>query len=325
VYVNPNALSDEMVRQADKALDQAARSNDGLVRIAYLSGTRTHHRDFDTACGALARLLRKRSDVRLLLVGHIEIPTTLAPFEEQIRLVPLIPWQKLPELLADVDINLAPLELNNRFTDGKSSLKYMEAALLRVPTIASPTFAFREAIRHGENGFLCGSEQEWYDTLDLLVSDRELRERVGTRAQEDVTAHHLTRNRAAGIVECWDQIVRRFGVPARDRLSLAFVMRAPIAPAGGGYQTVFRLARYMESRGHLVRVYVEKIAHLADKGRPGDRGVLPGTLRPGGPAHPRGARADRALRRSDCHELADRLRGGSAAKHPVQGVLHPGL
>lgn len=58
-------------------------------------------------------------------------------------------------------LNIAPLEIN-RFCEAKSELKYFEAALVRVPTVASPTQPFKNAIQHGVNGFLAGDSADWY-------------------------------------------------------------------------------------------------------------------------------------------------------------------
>ena len=62
----------------------------------------------------------------------------------------------------------------------------MEAALVGVPTIASPTDAFASAIRSGENGLLASCPQEWLDGLLWLVGETAEREKLGAAAREDV-------------------------------------------------------------------------------------------------------------------------------------------
>ena len=63
--------------------------------------------------------------------------------------------------LANVDLNIAPLQ-DNVFTNCKSELKYFEAAAAGTVTIASPTYAFRNSIVDGVNGFFA-SPIDWYD------------------------------------------------------------------------------------------------------------------------------------------------------------------
>ncbi len=81
----------------------------------------------------------------------------------------MVPWRDLPEKLAKLDINIAPLVMNNPFGKSKSEIKYVEAGLVRVPTIASPTEAFKFAIQSGVNGILAADEEEWSDALAMLV------------------------------------------------------------------------------------------------------------------------------------------------------------
>ena len=55
-------------------------------------------------------------------------------------------------LLRDLDVNLAPLAPDSRFNEAKSAIKWLEAALVETPTIASPSGPFREAIEDGRTG-----------------------------------------------------------------------------------------------------------------------------------------------------------------------------
>jgi glycosyltransferase involved in cell wall biosynthesis len=263
VYVNRNAVSDEMVRQADFALKRVSKVDDGSVRIIYMSGTRTHNEDFAQCVAALDRLLQAHSRVRLMIVGHLDLPERLHRWSDRLEVTPLIPWQELPKLMRRADINLAPLELENAFTDCKSELKYFESGLLELPTVASQVAAFQFAITPGQNGFLCRSEQDWFDAIERLVLSPELRRRIGSNARQDVLARYTTRSRAPELTKALRQIFDDLRITRSRRLSIAIVTRAPIAQTGGGYKNIFTLANRLADRGHDVHIYVETIAHLA--------------------------------------------------------------
>ncbi len=255
-----NRVSEAMRRGADEALLQEPPP-DRLVRLAYFSGTRTHRRDFAECVPALARILDEHRHARLVLVGHIDVPAELERFAHRIERHPFMEWRRLPALYREMDVNLAPLESDNRFTAAKSELKYLEAGLLGVPTVASRVGAFEVAIEHGETGFLCASEPEWYASLRSLVEDRGLRERIGRRARRDVLARYATRAAAARQSAAWADLV---GHAARHerRLRVAWILRAPIGQTGGGYKKIFQIANHLADHGHEVDVYVEPIAHL---------------------------------------------------------------
>lgn len=259
-----NCASDQMVFDAEAALANRPReraANGSPVRVAYLSGTATHERDFAECVDGLEAILRQDPSVELVLVGHIRVPEKLKAFQSRIEQVPLMPWQDLPKLYAEIDINLAPLEPDNEFTEGKSELKYFEAALLRVPTLASPVGGLRDAIEHGENGFLCDTPDAWRSALTRLVGDPALRERIGAAAYDHSQRRYTTRGVSSKAAACWLDLLGA-EIDAEARLSVAFVVRAPIANTGGGYKKVFHLVRHLSSRGHEVTVYVEPIAHL---------------------------------------------------------------
>jgi len=173
---------------------RSAQPGDGLVRLGYAGGSRTHQRDFAQCADALAELLAARPDCRLVLFRSqdgqhpcldVEEFPALHAVADQIEWRSLVPLERLPDELARLDVNLAPLEVANPFCEAKSELKVFEAALVGVPTVASPTGPFSRALRHGETGFLAGTPAEWRQALTRLVEDAGLQRQVGRAAGLD--------------------------------------------------------------------------------------------------------------------------------------------
>lgn len=72
------------------------------------------------------------------------------------------------------------------FTDAKSEIKWMEAAMLGIPSVVTDTATHRRVIEDGRTGFLASDTDGFVDALDRLVSDHGLRARVGAAARDRV-------------------------------------------------------------------------------------------------------------------------------------------
>lgn len=159
--------------------------------IGYYSGTLTHQADFRQCANALGKFMKKHRAVKLRIVGKLNIDefSDFDGIKSQINHSPLMPYDEMLLDLSRCDVNIAPLELKNRFCECKSELKYFDAALMCVPTIASPTQPFLVAIRHGVNGFLAGTMDEWFNCLENLFRDRNLPKRIGLNARRYVLSY----------------------------------------------------------------------------------------------------------------------------------------
>jgi glycosyltransferase involved in cell wall biosynthesis len=208
VRVHRNAFSQEMLQRSEKASREHQPAKDRLI-IGYASGTSTHNQDFALIKPALQAILSRHINVELWLVGPLDPGDGWNGLQQQVRRIKFVPWQNLPEIQVQFDLNLAPLQIDNPFGQSKSEIKYVEAALLRVPTIASPSGAFTYAIRQGDNGFLAKDSQEWEQTLERLITQPILRHTVGERAFEDVQQRYHPWVRARELAETLETLLNQ--------------------------------------------------------------------------------------------------------------------
>lgn len=245
------ALAERLVSQRGQA---AGQSND-VVRICYFSGSKTHARDFEECAGALQALMKRHPNVMFRLVGLLELDDSWIPFAERIERAGFMPALEMLSNLAECDINIAPLEEGDLFTEGKSELKFFEAALVEVPTVASRTGPFLAAISDGETGMLASDPAEWEVKLELLITSPERRRKIGGLAR--TTALERFDNRVAA-----GQALRAYGLDverpvlarAENSLRISWIVPGLII-GGGGHRNILRAAYFLEQAGHEVRLY----------------------------------------------------------------------
>lgn len=185
VYINRNTASEEMLELSEKAYKQkkAEKKNPSrsVVKMGYFSGSITHNDDFILIQPAVEKIMKKYDQVELHIAGILDIPEEFKEFKDRVIAHPFMNWKELPSLIAEMDINLAPIE-ESIFNEAKSENKWVEAALVRVPTIASKVGAFDRMIENGKTGVLCTSNEEWYAQLEKLVLNSEWRRQLGRNA-----------------------------------------------------------------------------------------------------------------------------------------------
>lgn len=173
---------------------QPADRDDKVIKLGYFSGTISHNKDFAVITNALMQIMEKYPQVELFLVGPLDVESRLNKFKARIKQLPLAPRNKHFENIASVDINLAPLEIGNPFCESKSELKFFEAGILEVPTIASAGQTFREAIFDGIDGFVANDTREWTEKLEKLILGPELRLKMGQKAREKTLQKYTTQS-----------------------------------------------------------------------------------------------------------------------------------
>lgn len=96
-----------------------------------------------------------------------------------------------------MDLMLIPRR-DNYFNRCKSNLKFLEAGMLKVPTVCTQFLdkgdPYSKDIKDGENGFLVHNEEEFLKKAEKLVEDKSLRKKMGKKANEYVKDNYAFRN-----------------------------------------------------------------------------------------------------------------------------------
>lgn len=278
-FVDRNCLSLRTIAEA-AAVKRIPRPNGDTVTIGYASGTHTHNHDFQEATDALLDVLAEFPHVRLCLFGPLDLDPRFDGFADRIDRVSLTGWEMVPQVMAAWDINLAPLEKGNPFCRSKSELKYFEAAILGLPTVASKVDAFEHAIVHGESGFLCETPDDWRGALRVLVQNVDARHRIGAAAEADARARYTPEIRAEELLNLLEGIRAQHALRQQETvptesarplsLKIGWVLPAPFA-GSGGHMTIFRSVKFLSQFGHRCQLYFDcdggrftSAAHLAE-------------------------------------------------------------
>lgn len=185
-----NSLNEKQIEVSNKCIKEKSEKKIGSFTVGYFSGSPTHSKDFEMVENELVKFLKLHDGAKLFVVGYMNFSREMQEMIDagKVRIQKPVNYLRLQELMAKVDVNIAPLVVND-FTNCKSELKFFEAGTVETTTIASPTYAFKKAIKDGENGFLA-QPGEWYDKLEYLYSHPEENRKIAKRAREYALKHY---------------------------------------------------------------------------------------------------------------------------------------
>jgi glycosyltransferase involved in cell wall biosynthesis len=96
-------------------------------------------------------------------------------------------WSASTEVsdLSELDIGIMPLP-DDEWSKGKCGMKGLQYMALGIATLMSPVGVNTDIIQQGQNGFLPETEDEWVEMLSRLITDRELRMRIGAAGRKTI-------------------------------------------------------------------------------------------------------------------------------------------
>jgi len=234
VFINRNVASEEIWKLSENVLKI---KNSSEIIIGYICDSAFHNSNINIIIPYLIKILLEFKNVKLLFLGELELPNELKYFSSQIIIKKFINREKLPELIARMDINIVPLK-NCIFNEAKSENEWFEAALVKVPTIASNIGGFKQAILHGKTGLLCTNPKDWYNAMKALITDDLLRINIASNAFEVCREKYNTLSTGIKLASFINSIANRH---------IGFVL--PSLIISGGIYVVLEHASFLQDSG----------------------------------------------------------------------------
>ena len=86
--------------------------------------------------------------------------------------------------LGQMDIGIMPLP-DTDFARMKGGYKLLQYFSVGIPCVASPVGINQTIVKQGENGFLASNDEEWYNILEKLIVDPQLRTSLGKNGRNE--------------------------------------------------------------------------------------------------------------------------------------------
>lgn len=103
--------------------------------------------------------------------------------------VQFVHWEAKNEVdqLQDIDIGIMYLT-DNLWARGKCGFKLIQYMSLAKPVVASPFGNNPDIVKHGVNGYLALTMDDWYEYMSRLLEDSRLRAKLGYEARRTIKA-----------------------------------------------------------------------------------------------------------------------------------------
>jgi len=202
VYVLPNCVDFNIWKPVNLVKDDK-------VRIVWHGGS-SHYEDLHEIGAELVNITNKHKNTKVITCGYEfkgifkDIPSDQYEHHGWVDMA-AHPYK---QMLLNSDLAVIPLK-DNEFNHSKSPIKWIEYSSLGIPCVLKDIPPYSDVIQHGVNGFLYTTTEECEFWIDKLVDHPDLRNRVGTAAQEFTRKHFDARTSSKYWVEAIKKITEK--------------------------------------------------------------------------------------------------------------------
>jgi glycosyltransferase involved in cell wall biosynthesis len=111
-------------------------------------------------------------------------------------------WNKDTEIsdLLKLDVGIMPLD-DDKWANGKCGFKALQYMALGIPALVSPVGVNTKIVDHGINGFICNDHSDWYNYLEVLITDQKLLIELGKNTRKKIENEYSTKSNKENFIK----------------------------------------------------------------------------------------------------------------------------
>lgn len=119
-------------------------------------------------------------------------------------------WTEESEVdeIAQFDVGIMPLD-DTPWERGKCGYKLIQYMACGKPVIASPVGVNKEIVKHGWNGYLAHSDEEWRWAVDSLMANPQLAREMGANGRKLVEEKYSVQSNVSKLAEIFRDVAKK--------------------------------------------------------------------------------------------------------------------
>jgi glycosyltransferase involved in cell wall biosynthesis len=190
VIINPTTIDTD-------GLHNIVSSHDNSEFVIGWTGSHSTVQYLDELFPVLKKLEEKHR-FKFHVIGDV-------PPKFNLKSMNFIPWKKLGEIdeLAKFDVGVMPLP-EDVWAKGKCGFKALQYMALGIPALVSDVGVNAEIVDHNINGFVCTNTEEWYSSLNKLMSDPTLLKQMSEKTREKIVKKYSVDSNKENFLNLFD-------------------------------------------------------------------------------------------------------------------------
>ena len=198
---NERVLVIPTVIDTDRYQYQERARHDGVVTIGW-TGSHTSQAYLEQALPVMHSLFSEHGDrLRFKVVSDRPLRAEGLPIDQ-------VTWNSRtePEDLADIDIGIMPMP-DNEWSRGKCGFKGLQYMALGTAVVLERVGVNPDIVSAGVNGLLANGPEEWSKALGSLITDADLRDRLGREARRTVEERYSVKAWRDRYLEVFNELI----------------------------------------------------------------------------------------------------------------------